>query len=123
MSRIRAPDNKVAGLHGTARDVSAARQHRPGVGAGVLAAVGVDLRAGPAVAERREAGAVGVERKLLRMVEPVDGAELLVVDRGLVLDPPARELDDLRPEARLRRRLLQAAVAADLERRGQRLAL
>src|SRR5436190_23618679 len=121
MARVRAPDHEVAGLHGAARDVPAVLQHCAGVGAGPLAAVRVDRRPRPLVTEGREPRAVGVQRELARMVDPIDRSQLLVMDLALVLDPPARDLDDLRAEAGLPRGVLQALLAPRLERRWKRV--
>src|SRR5437764_5678337 len=121
---ICAPDDEVAGLHGALRDVAAVLQHRPRVRAAAEgAAVRVDLRTGPPVAEGRKARAVGVERQLARVVHRVDRPQLLVVDRRFVRDPPPGDLDNLGPQARLARRLLEPLRAARLVAGGQRFPL
>src|SRR2546430_10823499 len=119
MAGVRAPDHEVSGLDRAARDVPAVLEHRAGVGARELLAVRVDLGAGPLVTEGREARAVRLERQLVRMVDPVHGPQLLVVDLALVLNSPARDLDDLGAKVREPGCVLHALLAAGLERRRQ----
>src|SRR5581483_10010961 len=95
VARRRPPDDEVARLRRVGRDRLHVLEERPRPAlSGVAEPVRV-RRAGPGVTERREAGAVGRERQLARLVKPVDRAELRVVDLRLVRDPPLRVGDDL----------------------------
>ena len=122
----RGPDHQVAGLRRVLRDLAQVAEHRAGErrlarveGAGRVRV----RRAGPRVAERGEAGAVGRERHrcaLAELREP-DVAVLRVGDLGAVLAAPHRPLDDPLPDRLLRAGLLHPLRPPLLERRRQRL--
>ena len=115
----RGPHDEIAGPGRAPRNAPAAVEHRSRVRGlpRVIAAAGVRVRsARPAVAERREGGAVGRERQRASLPERAqpDRAVLRVADLSAVLAAPERPVDDALPDGPL--------GPASLSRRARRLA-